>query len=95
MFVQGRSGTCCLVEVISSFGVPSNPKAVHILQSVPYGNLAFGGLAIRVVGEEFGQVVIVNLLRQTVGWSDKDVLEETFFLGREVCEPSTHSECLI
>lgn len=43
------------------------------------------------VGEEFGQVVVVDLFCQGVGRGDEDVGEETGLAGGEVGEPAVAS----
>ena len=68
------------------------------MESVTDCDLGFfdlGDVRIGRVGDEFREVVIVDLLRDGVSWGYEYVLEETFFSGRDVGKPSAHGGCSV
>jgi len=86
-------------ESLNCRSVPGHPKTVYIEETVASRDLGLRRwfcVDFWVVGEEFGQVVLVDLFAEGVGWCDKHVFEKTWLSGRDVCEPATHCEdCLV
>lgn len=63
-------------ECAVNIGIPCHSKSVYIEQSVSLGDFCFGRrfrMDFRIMGEEFGQVVFVNLFAKGVRRGDEHI----------------------
>ncbi len=77
-------------EVRAGRSVPRHAEAVDVEQAVAQGDFLAGRLFAGSVGEEFREVVVVDLFGQAVLGRDEDVFQEAFLRRGDVAEPPTH-----
>jgi hypothetical protein len=81
-------------ECAMSIRIPCHSKTVHVEESISFGDFGFGRrfcMDFRIMGEEFWQVVFMNLFAEGMWRSDEHIFEERWLCGRDVCKPTTHA----
>jgi hypothetical protein len=66
VLIQCWSPSITSVEVCVCARVPRDSKAIDVEETVADCNLLFGGYVVRVIGNEFGQEVGVDLFGERV-----------------------------
>jgi hypothetical protein len=88
-FVQGRPQARALLdEVVLRISVPRYPETVNVEEFVASCNLLLGGYIVWIIVEELGQVVVVNLVGESVLGGDEDILKQALLAFRNVYEPA-------
>ena len=77
-------------EILACGAVPGDTIAIDVLEAVAKGDLGLCSLFAWHMRDEFGEVVVMDLVRDGVFGGDEHVFEEAFLGGRDVCEPTTH-----
>jgi hypothetical protein len=66
VFVHCWSGALCAIEIFPCLRVPDDTETVHIVEAVSRLNFSFCRITIGRMGDEFGQVVCIDLLGQSM-----------------------------
>ena len=78
------------LEGLAGRAVPGDAVAIDVLEAVTQADLRLCRFLAWHVRDEFGKVVVVDLMGDGVFWSNEHVFEEAL-LGRcDVCKPTTH-----
>jgi hypothetical protein len=101
--VYGRSETFVRLSILALAGdasfkvavggsVPGDTETIGIQDTVASVGFVFCGDFVWQVGDEARQVVVIDLIGESMLRCDKDVGEKTGFGRRYVCEPTAHDE---